>query len=373
MAALIAAGYTGNFADAASMKQAEIRKKISFENQLSKNNNRQDVVIDRIKSSEKMIEKIKSSAARKRSEIDKSQTMSELMKDRIKQLTKQIETRDKILKKRIRSIYINGGTISYLDVLLGAESFGNFLDRLFALKLITEADNKILNAQEKDKKEQVTKEKALQNERAKMKRDLADLRGLETDLLDKKKKQQSELALLQREASKIKEEIMDEKEQRQIAKAQARSLSSKEESPEIKRLSLRNSDFINPTQGYITSGFGYRSFDNSFHPGIDIANSEGTAVRAAADGVVFRAYQSASYGNTVMVSHRINGKLYTTVYAHLNAYRVATGEQVTQGQVIGGMGNTGESFGSHLHFELYAGPWTPAPHSGAINPKSYIQ
>jgi len=74
-----------------------------------------------------------------------------------------------------------------------------------------------------------------------------------------------------------------------------------------------------------------------------------------------------------MVSHRVDGKLYTTVYAHLNAYNVSAGDRVTQGQIIGGMGNTGESFGSHLHFELYAGPWTLAPHKGAINPMGLIR
>ncbi|MDF2910716.1 MAG: murein DD-endopeptidase MepM [Sporolactobacillus laevolacticus] len=375
MAVLLTTGYTENYANAASVKQAGVKhdQNSSSVKQLSKNNSRQDVIIKKIKASGRQIEKIQKRAADRQSAITNSQIKSELMKDRIKRLRAQIKVRDGLLKKRIRSIYINGGTINYLDVLLGAESFGNFLDRLFALKTITETDNRILTAQENDKKEQVTKIKALQAELKQMKRNLADLKNLEADLLKEKKNQQSELALLRKEASKIKEQIMGEKEERDVVLDQKRTLRSNAASPEFKKLSFSKSIVINPAQGYISSGFGYRSFDNSFHPGIDIANNEGTPVMAAADGVVFRAYRSSSYGNTVMVSHQIEGKLYTSVYAHLNTYNVSAGERVTQGQVIGGMGSTGESFGSHLHFEIYEGPWTPAPHKGAVNPENFIR
>lgn len=376
----VTSGYTENYASAASepqfnMNQVGIKKNQSLlsKQQLSMNNRQQDVVINRIKASEKQIEQIKMNVSDKQSKLAVSKAKSELIKDQIKQLTKQIDIRDKLLKERIRSMYINGGAISYLDVLLGSDSFGNFLDRLFALKLITETDNKILTAQEKDKKDQVSKQKTLKQELISLKNGLADLKRLENDLLQKQKDQKSELALLRKEASVIKERAMDKKEEKSIAKAQNRTLNKEGTSIQFKNLSASRSDFIKPAQGYITSGFGFRAFDKGFHPGIDIANSEGTPVRAAADGVVFRAYQSSSYGNTVMVSHRIGGKLYTTIYAHLNTYNVSAGDRVTQGQVIGGMGNTGESFGSHLHFELYIGPWTPPPHKGAINPVSYIQ
>lgn len=370
---LLITSYTESYAHATAERQFNTKQSLSSEQQLSKNNRQQDVVINRIKSSEKQIEKIKRSIADRRSKLVESETKSELIKDQIRQLSKQINIRDKLLKGRIRAMYINGGTISYLDVLLGADSFGNFLDRLFVLKLITETDNKILTAQEKDKKDQASKQRTLKQELIKLKKGLADQKKLKTDLLQKQKEQKNELALLRKEASKIKEKSMDKKEGKDIVKAQTSTAENKATTLSLKKLSLNKSDFINPTQGYISSGFGNRSFDNSFHPGIDIANSEGTPVKAAADGVVFRAYQSSSYGNTVMISHQIDGKLYTTVYAHLSAYNVSTGERVTQGHVIGGMGNTGESFGSHLHFEIYIGPWTPPPHKGAVNPVSYIQ
>jgi murein DD-endopeptidase MepM/ murein hydrolase activator NlpD len=366
-------GFNAYNVQAASDRQTDIKQNLSNNPQLTNNNKQQDVVVKRIKATEKQIETLQKNVMDKQSKLDESQEKSRWLNKEINRLTRQINAREKLLKKRLRSIYINGGVISYLDVLLGAESFGNFLDRLFALKVIYENDQKLLTAQENDKKHQVSKRISLTKEQRKLQNGLADLRKLERDLLNEKADQRSELALLRKEASKIKEKEMNKEEETEITKAQTREVNKQSPSIEIKKLSMSRSAFINPTKGYISSGFGKRSFGNSFHPGIDIANSEGTPVKAAADGIVFRAYRSSSYGNTVMLSHKINGRLYTTVYAHLNAYNVSTGERVAQSQVIGGMGNTGESFGSHLHFELYIGPWTPPPHKGAVNPANYIQ
>jgi murein DD-endopeptidase MepM/ murein hydrolase activator NlpD len=374
MAFSLTIGVDANYVHAVSDRQISNNQNLTSSPQLSKNTEQRDVVIKQITVTEKQIKKIKQSVSDNRGKLVESKERSEWMKEEISRLTKQITKREDIIKKRLRSMYINGGTVSYLDVLLGAESFGNFLDRLFALKVISENDNKLLSTQKNDKREQVSKRKALIKEQIKLQKGLEDLRKLEIVLLKKKEEQHSELVLLRKEASKIKEKEMSKKEETEITKAQKRTENNNVSLIETKKLSAAGqSNFINPTQGYISSEFGKRSFDNSFHPGIDIANSEGTPVKAAADGTVFRAYKSTSYGNTVMLSHKVNGKLYTTVYAHLNSYNVSTGERVTQGQVIGGMGNTGESFGSHLHFELYIGPWTPPPHKGAVNPVNYIQ
>ena len=85
-------------------------------------------------------------------------------------------------------------------------------------------------------------------------------------------------------------------------------------------------DWMVPTQGRLTSGYGDRSFDN--HHGIDIAQKGTVPVVAAADGVVFRSYLSTSYGNCVMIRHNINGQQYETVYAHMRNRAVTEGTQV---------------------------------------------
>jgi len=339
--------------------------------QLSENQQQQDVVIKQLKASDHQVKKIKTAVADKQEILAESREKSKWMKEEIKRLNKQIDSRDKLLKKRVRTMYLNQGSANYLDVLLGSESFGNFIDRVFALKTISENDQNMLNDQKQDKANRAANQQALIDEQSQLKNGLAELKDLETELLKKEEDQRSQLALLKKEASKIKEKEMDKNEETEVAEAQTRALSS--QSADLENLSDSKADFIKPAQGYISSGFGQRSFDNSFHPGIDIASSEGTPVMAAADGVVFRAYHSSSYGNTVMVSHKINGQLFTTVYAHLNSYHVSAGERVSKGQDIGGMGNTGESFGSHLHFELYDGQWNPPPHNGAVDPMKFIK
>ena len=83
------------------------------------------------------------------------------------------------------------------------------------------------------------------------------------------------------------------------------------------------------------------------HYGIDLANMTGTPVRATLDGKVLMCGYSSVYGNYIILRHQGN---YQSLYAHLEKFRVKEGETVVQNQIIGDMGNTGRSTGSHLHF-----------------------
>jgi murein DD-endopeptidase MepM/ murein hydrolase activator NlpD len=103
-----------------------------------------------------------------------------------------------------------------------------------------------------------------------------------------------------------------------------------------------------PFDGYMTSHFGNRH--GQWHPGIDIGLRVGDSVRVAWDGVVRYAMMNrGGYGNLVVVRHR-NGL--ETYYAHLNKIKVVSGQIVKAGDLLGLGGNTGYSFGPHLHFEI---------------------
>ena len=101
-----------------------------------------------------------------------------------------------------------------------------------------------------------------------------------------------------------------------------------------------------PTNGSVTSGFGYRW--GSLHAGIDIANGVGTPIRAAKGGTVILAGWNGGYGNCIVIDH---GGGFSTLYGHMTRLRVSEGARVGQGDLIGDMGSTGNSTGSHLHFE----------------------
>ncbi len=106
--------------------------------------------------------------------------------------------------------------------------------------------------------------------------------------------------------------------------------------------------FAMPTRGLWTSGFGYRW--GVLHGGIDIANSIGTPILAAADGVVMSAGYEGGYGNRVKLRHS-DGT--ATLYGHTSSVLVNVGERVMAGDQIARMGNTGNSTGPHLHFEVH--------------------
>lgn len=108
-----------------------------------------------------------------------------------------------------------------------------------------------------------------------------------------------------------------------------------------------------PSSVRISSEFGWRSdpFDQQirFHHGVDLAASSGTPIRAFQAGQVVYSGKMGNCGNTVIVEHQ-NG--YRSLYAHALENHVQVGDVVSEGQILGLIGNTGRSTGSHLHFEL---------------------
>lgn len=117
----------------------------------------------------------------------------------------------------------------------------------------------------------------------------------------------------------------------------------------------------------LTSSFGVRSdpFDGAaaMHAGVDIPGPQGTPVYATADGVIGRSGRFGGYGNLITVNH---GKGIETRYGHLSKILVASNTRVRRGQLIGLMGSTGRSTGSHLHYEVRVD-------GAAVNPMPFMQ
>lgn len=126
-----------------------------------------------------------------------------------------------------------------------------------------------------------------------------------------------------------------------------------------------------PARTYrLTSGFGFR-YDpfhgrGAQHAGLDLAGAHGEPIMAAAAGRVVRAGSFGAYGNTVDIDH---GRGILTRYAHLSSINVGVGDKVEMGERIGGMGSTGRSTGTHLHYEVRIDgqPVNPRPFVEASN------
>ncbi len=120
---------------------------------------------------------------------------------------------------------------------------------------------------------------------------------------------------------------------------------------------------IRPVSGTITSRFGVGSrIRRSSHTGLDIATSTGTPIAAAASGTVTFSGYKGSYGNMLVISH---GNGVQTYYGHCSKLYVSAGTQVSQGQIIGAVGSTGNSTGPHLHLEVRV-------NGVAYNPQNYV-
>jgi murein DD-endopeptidase MepM/ murein hydrolase activator NlpD len=124
---------------------------------------------------------------------------------------------------------------------------------------------------------------------------------------------------------------------------------------------------INPVNAMrFTSLFGYRSDPfqgrRKNHKGLDIAGPIGTPIYATADGIIGRAQWVSGYGKYIEVEH---GNAIQSRYGHLSAMNVASGQRVKQGDIIGFMGSTGRSTGSHLHYEVRIG-------GEPVNPMSFL-
>jgi len=121
-----------------------------------------------------------------------------------------------------------------------------------------------------------------------------------------------------------------------------------------------SSHLINPEPtAHVTSPFGTRinptGGGTEFHTGIDLAIGCGTPIPVAANGLVISAAWGGGYGNRVVVENGIiAGHHIVTTYNHMTSWAVSPGQSVTQGQIIGYIGETGRATGCHLHFEVYS-------------------
>ena len=280
-------------------------------------------------------------------------------------------------RQRIR-VMEEEGKLSYWEVLFQANSFTDLLDRLNMIEEINAADRRrieqmriaadIVNATQMN----LTNEKsALEDVRAELDQEEAVLaeKSLQYyDLLYELEQKAEEFEVLIAESEILQEELMAE-----IA-AKEKDLKEAKYDEYLARLALQgdnppsNASWTTPVSGYrLTSAFGMRKHPvlkvTRMHNGIDMACPAGTPIYATRAGTVTRtAYQASGAGNYVSINH-LDG--FSSIYMHLTHYVVSQGQTVSQGQLIGYVGNTGISTGDHLHFGIsYAGTY--------VNPLAYI-
>ncbi len=176
----------------------------------------------------------------------------------------------------------------------------------------------------------------------------------------------SQLPLTEKHNSLLREMHEQTRELALASVSQQKVFESLYEGLKSQRNLLSSTPSIHPTEGWLSSGFGYRISPftglREFHKGLDIAGRKLTEIIATADGIVTFAGKNGFYGKMVKIDH---GHGMLTRYGHLHKIMKKRGEAVKRGDVIALMGNTGRSTGPHLHYEVLL-------NGLPVNPKKYI-
>ncbi|WP_232321210.1 murein hydrolase activator EnvC family protein [Sporosarcina ureae] len=405
-----------NEKNAAEMKKKNLDSTIQKkEIQIQEKQSKVDVLITQIKKLNDKIEETNQNLDRIIAEMNQTKIEIDELQASIKELENRIEQRDEVLRERVRVMQVKGNKVSYLDVLLGANSFADFIDRFSAVSTLMDADRKIIQQQEEDmalleEEKKLVEQKLAEQEERKQKiqamKDELDKQKLEKrDVVNELEKSQeklsSEKGALEEEysdtvafSSKLEKKIIAEqnrlaeiarKEQARKQKLQQERLAAQAAAAANSRSGASSSSsaappvssgsWTKPTTGRFSSGFGWRTHPISKvkkqHRGMDISAPTGTPVVAAGDGVVSYAGTMEGFGNVVMITHSMKGQILTTVYGHLSTIGTSSGQSVDKGQLIGAVGSTGYSTGPHLHFEVHVGNFS-ATGPSAVNPLHYV-
>lgn len=358
-------------------KQSSINSEVSqTEEKIADNKSRQNQINAQIRDIDVKISDTSAKIRIKEDDIHQTEEEIKKLQKEIEDLKERIAVREELLKDRLRTIQRNGGSISYLEVVMGAKTFGDFLDRTTAVTKIMNQDKRIMDKHTAEKESLEQAEAELEDKKDKLVAQKEDLENLRTQLQNQRGEKERLMAELQSEEQELREYVMSLEEQEAILQQTEATLKKmlEQKKDELEQLnqsqSQGNGIFMRPAQGPVTSSFGPRW--GSYHYGIDIGRrGTNVPVVAAYSGYVIKSYYSSSYGNVVFLAHTIDGQVYTTVYAHLENREVSDGQFVQKGQRLGYMGNTGHSTGPHLHFEIHKGSWTYDKRN-AVNPRQYI-
>ncbi|HIQ87598.1 MAG TPA: peptidoglycan DD-metalloendopeptidase family protein [Candidatus Scatomorpha gallistercoris] len=270
-------------------------------------------------------------------------------------------------RRHVRAMEENG-SYTYLSLLFGSQSLGELLSNLDMIGEIMEADQRSYD-------EYVAARENSERIQAEYESMLTDLDAKQAELEDEQAALEEQITHAQQLIVELEAQIETDREAYEAELAREAELESQIQDmiAELERQEAANSitstgTYIWPLPGYSPgSAYGWRIHpiwgDMRFHAGEDIGAPSGTPILAADSGVATVIPNNGNgYGNYIMINH---GGGRVTLYAHMSAFAVSNGATVTQGQVIGYVGSTGNSTGPHLHFEVRV-------NGATTDPKSYF-
>jgi murein DD-endopeptidase MepM/ murein hydrolase activator NlpD len=308
-----------------------------------------------IHATQRQLDRAQSDLDRQKDELLAVRDRLEAARDRLARLRSELAEARKVLAQRLVEIY-KSDTPDALTVILESDGFGDLLERAEFLERISDQDRQITDRVRglKDQAHGQTVELAKLEEREQLaaERILAQrnqIASAENRLVSSRDQLASARADKRGALSTVradKEEAMEDLASLQAE--QARIAGALQGAPAPGPIKQGSGQLIWPVNGPITGVFGEQR-PGHIHSGVDIAVPEGTPIRAADSGTVALMGWVGGYGNYTCVQHTAS---MSTCYGHQSRFATSQGASVSQGQVIGYSGNTGNSTGPHLHFEV---------------------
>ena len=362
-----------NIAYATSSKSSLQNQQSDIDNQIKELENEQKEIKANKSETMKSVEDLIYQISDVENEIDDLKSQVKDLQAQIKVTEKSIEQKEEeynkqkeLLDARVIALYKNGEN-SYLEIFLSSSSLKDFLSKYYYAEALMNADKEFMQKVTDEKKEIEATKAELEKNKSALDDALSQQRIKQNSLERLKNEKQTYVAQLTAE-----EKEKFEEDKRKI-QAELKRIAEEEAKKNTTNISQKPSasGYIFPVQGLSKSNINNKTYPSyKGHTGVDVnIGVSGKSVVAVKDGkvVISEARISNgkyySYGEYIVISH---GDGTMTLYAHMlaNSRKVKVGDKVKQGQVIGTVGSTGNSTGTHLHFEVRVGgsPVNPLPY-----------
>ena len=299
---------------------------------------------------------------------------------KLMQARQDAEDQYESMKIRIKFMY-EKGTTDFVQIILGAGSFSEMLNKAEYIEQLSAYDRNMLIRYEKTKEEMAELEEVLETQQEVLAQTKEDVEGKKSAMETLMNEKASQLSAYNKDIAE-KQAAIEEYEE--MIKEQDETIGQLEKAAEAARkkqqqaiaaenggsvsgnyVTYSGGQFCWPAPSYtrISDDYGTRIHPilkvEKFHNGVDMAAPTGSPILAAADGVVIAAAYSSTMGNYIMIDH---GSGIYTIYMHASALYVSADQKVKKGDTIGAVGSTGRSTGAHLHFSVrvngnYVSPW----------------
>lgn len=330
------------------------QKRAAAKQQIHKLKLLEKIETNKLYRNQKILERTEQTLSENKAQYQSAQEELASLEKRLEKLTYDFQELQNATNKRIVQIFKTKRK-SYVEFLLSSNNVNNFLDRLYFENIVMKQDKENIRQMQQQTRKIVEVKRQIEMQKRYLASSIKSIDREQKNIQDAISQNEKMIYKLKTDRATW------EKAERDLAR-QSRAIAdmiNKEtvRSEKSQQKITVSGGFIRPVGGPVTSPYGWRIHPifkrKIYHSGVDLGMPMNSPVKAANSGKVIFVGWYGGYGKVVIIDHgRINGVPTTTLYAHLNSYRVGVGAKVAKGQVIANVGTTGYSTGPHLHFEV---------------------